>query len=177
MQPSGYLKYPIKALEGLGVALVGGIVLVVTGSVLLRLFGKVPAGATELATLLFVWAVYIGAILAFLEGGHLAITALVNRLKGRVETAVSVISDSLLLLFLVIVTLESFKYIELALNSPRLTASLKISPAWQRGALVVGMGLAAIYILVRILINLRQLVRGGPTMMLHTRTDDDLQEA
>lgn len=176
MQPAGYLRYPVKALEGLAVALVGGIVLVVTGSVLLRIFGKVPAGATELATLFFVWAVYIGGVLAFLEGGHLAITALVNRLKGRVETAVSVISDGLLLLFLVIVTLESFKYIELALNSPRLTASLKISPAWQRSALLVGMGLAAIYILVRILMNLRQLVLGRPTLMLHARSDDNLQD-
>lgn len=165
-------KYPIKILEALAVTLIAGIVLVVGGSVLLRAFGIVPAGATELATLLFVWAIYIGAFLAFLEGGHLAITAVVNRLHGRLLTATLIVSDLLLLLFTVIVTLESFKYVQLALDSIRTTPSLKISPAWLYSAVLVGMLLASIYIVGSIGRNVVRFLKGEEAPRPHTDTDD-----
>ena len=165
-------KYPIKILEALAVALVAGIVIVVGGSVLLRLVGIVPAGSTELATLLFVWAIYIGAFLAFIEGGHLAITAVVNRLHGRVLTGTLIISDLLLLLFTVVVTIESFKYVQLALDSIRVTPSLKISPAWLYSAVLVGMLLASIYVIGNIWANVVRFWKGEESPRPHTEMDD-----
>lgn len=160
MTVQSLVKYPIKLLQILAVVLTAGIVLVVGGSVVLRLFNIVPAGSTELATLLFVWAIYIGAFLAFLEGGHLAITAIVNRLRGRLLTATLIVSDALLLLFTVLVTFESFKYVQLALDSIRATPSLKISPAWLYSAVLVGMLLASIYVIGNIVTNVIRFWRG-----------------
>lgn len=164
-------KYPIKILEALAVGLVGSIVLVITGSVVLRYFGIVPRGATELATLLFVWAIYIGAFLAFLEGGHLAITALVNRLHGRLLTCVVIVSDLLLLVFTVLVTRESLTYVQLALDSVRVTPSLQISPAWMYSAVLVGMLLASVYVVASIVANVIRLWKGEEPPPLHTEAD------
>ena len=160
MTVQSWVQYPIKLLQILAVLLIAGIVLIVGGSVILRLFGVVPAGSTELATLLFVWAIYIGAFLAFLEGGHLAITAVVNRLRGRVLTGTLIVSDALLLLFTVAVTFESFKYVQLALDSIRVTPSLKISPAWLYSAVLVGMLLASVYVVTNIVTNIVRFWRG-----------------
>src|SRR5690606_38176699 len=140
-------------LEGLAATLVASLVIVVGGSVIMRIFGFMPSGSTELATLLFIWTIYIGVFLAFLEGGHLAITAFVNRLRGRTLTSVLIISDLLLLIFTVTVTFESFKYVQLALDSVRVTPSLQISPAWGYSAVLIGMLLASFYVLSSIWTN------------------------
>jgi len=167
-----FTKYPIKIIEALAVALVAGIALVVGGSVILRIFGIVPAGSTELATLMFVWAIYLGAFLAFLEGGHLAITALVDKLHGRVLTATLILSDLLLLLFTVVVTLESLKYVQLALDSIRVTPSLKISPAWLYAAVLVGMFLVSIYVIGNIVANVIRFWKGEEPPRPPTELDD-----
>lgn len=175
MLTTSWVRFPVRALEALAVALVASIMVVISGTVVLRMFGVVTAGSTELATLLFVWTIYIGAVLAFLEGGHLAITALVNRFRGRAETAFLLVSDILLLVFLVMVTLEGLTYVQMALDSVRVTPSLKISPAWQYSALLVGMALSSVFILTRVLVNIRQLISGLPAVTLHTRRDDELE--
>lgn len=175
MRVVALLRYPAKALEAIAVLLVAGVVVVITGSVALRTFGVVPRGSTELATLLFAWMIFVGLVLAFLEGGHLAITAVVSRLRGRVETAVLILGDLLLLLFTVTVAVEGWRYVELALSSARVTPSLKISPAWQYSAVLVGLVLASAFVLLRVVVNLRQLARNEPALTLHTRFDDDIE--
>lgn len=160
MNVQSLARYSRKLLEVLAVTLLASLVVVVGGSVIVRMFGFVPAGSTELATLLFIWAIYIGAFLAFLEGGHLAITVFVNRLRGRTLASVLIISDLLLLIFTVAVTFESFKYVQLALGSVRVTPSLHISPAWGFSAVLVGMLLSSFYVLGSIWMNLVRLVKG-----------------
>lgn len=153
-------KWPLRILETLAVLLIAAIAIVVTGAVVLRLFKIVPAGSTELATLFFVWAIYIGMFLAFVEGGHLAITVVVNRLRGRLLTTVVIISDLLLLAFTAVVTLESVNYVMLALDSVRVTPALEISPAWMYSAVLVGMALSTLYVGGRIILNIRRLIAG-----------------
>ncbi|GAA1142666.1 TRAP transporter small permease [Nesterenkonia lutea] len=160
MNAESLTKYSRRLLEALAVALIASLVIVVGGSVILRMFGFVPAGSTELATLLFIWTIYIGVFLAFLEGGHLAITAFVNRLRGRTLTSVLIVSDLLLLVFTVAVTFESFNYVQLAMDSVRLTPSLHISPAWGYSAVLVGMLLSSVYVLAGVWTNVVRLVKG-----------------
>ncbi|MFK5690976.1 TRAP transporter small permease [Ornithinimicrobium sp. LYQ92] len=175
MRVVSVLRYPAKVLEAIAVFLVAGVVVVITGSVVLRFFGVVPRGSTELATLFFAWMIFVGLVLGFLEGGHLAITALVSRLRGRLETAVTVLADVLLLVFLVLVSFEALRYVQLALDGGRLTPSLQISPAWQYASVLVGMVLASAFVVLRVCANLVQLWRGEPTLTLHTRYDDDIE--
>lgn len=161
----------IRAIAGI---LIAALVVVVGGSVILRTFGVVPAGSAELATLLFVWAIYIGAFLAFLEGGHLAITVATDRLKGRALLAILILADLLVLVFALAVTFEGYKYVQLALESIRLTPSLRISPAWQYSAVVVGMALSSLYLIGNIVRNAIRIVRNEPPP--RQELDDELLE-
>ncbi|SEB66347.1 TRAP-type C4-dicarboxylate transport system, small permease component [Paramicrobacterium humi] len=154
------VNIPIAFLKGVTVALVAALIVVVVGTVLFRVFNIVPEGSSELAILLFIWLIYLGAFVAFLEGGHLAITAVANRFHGRWLAGFLIISDAVLLFFLIILTTESYKYVMLALSNVRLTASLHISPAWGYSALLVGMGLSALYVAGSIAMNIRRLWTG-----------------
>lgn len=165
------MTYPITILRTLAVLLTGAMAAVVGGSVVLRYIGFVPTGSSELATLLFLWAIYLGSFLAFLEGGHLAITALANRLRGRVLTAFVIVSDALLLTFLLIVSLESVTYVQLALNSIRVTPSLGISPAWMYSAVLVGMSLSTVYVGGSIVANLIRFKNGEEPPVMHDEVE------
>jgi len=144
----------------LAAALIGALIVIVGGSVILRSFGIVPEGSTELATLIFVWAIYLGMFLAFVEGEHLAITFASDRLKGRAFTAVVILADLITLIFTLALTLEGWKYVQLALDSVRVTPSLHISPAWQYAAVVVGMVLSSLYLIAHVAVNAVRLARG-----------------
>ena len=164
----------LTTIRVLAAGLIGILIIIVGGSVILRLFGLVPAGSTELATLIFVWAIYIGAFLAFVEGGHLAITFASDRLRGRAHTAVLILASALTLVFTLMVTTEGYKYVQLALDSIRVTPSLHISPAWQYAAVVVGMALSSVYLLLDIAGNVVRLVRGEDPP--RPATDEELEE-
>lgn len=164
----------LTAIRVLAATLIGVLIIIVGGSVILRVFGVVPAGSTELATLIFVWAIYIGAFLAFVEGGHLAITFASDRLRGRVHTASLILASLLTLVFTLMVTLEGYKYVQLALDSIRVTPSLHISPAWQYAAVVVGMALSSIYLVLNIAGNVVRFIRGEDAP--RQATDDDIEE-
>lgn len=164
----------LTAIRVLAAALIGVLIVIVGGSVILRLFGVVPAGSTELATLIFVWAIYIGAFLAFVEGGHLAITFASDRLRGRAYTASLILASILTFVFTLMVTVEGYKYVQLALDSIRVTPSLHISPGWQYAAVVVGMALSSLYLLVNIATNVIRLIRGEDPP--RQATDEDIEE-
>lgn len=58
---------------------------------------------SELTTILFVWASMLGAALAVKAGGHVAMTMLVSKLKGKLQTVVKLISMLLCEVFFYIV--------------------------------------------------------------------------
>lgn len=61
------VNIPIAFLKGVTVALVAALIVVVVGTVLFRVFNIVPEGSSELAILLFIWLIYLGAFVAFLK--------------------------------------------------------------------------------------------------------------
>lgn len=169
-------RVPLNITRALAAAIIGVLVVVVGGSVLLRTVGVVPSGSTELATLLFTWAIYIGAFLALIEGEHLAVTVATDRLRGRAFLAALVLADLLVLVFALLVAVEGFTYIQLALGSIRVTPSLGISPAWQYSAVAVGMALAALHLVLSIGRNIVRIVRNEPPPLMR-REEDIIDEA
>lgn len=169
-------RVPLHITRALAATIIGVLVVVVGGSVILRMVGVVPSGSTELATLLFTWAIYIGAFLALIEGEHLAVTVATDRLKGRAFLGALVLADLLVLVFAAVVALEGYTYVQLALGSIRVTPSLGISPAWQYSAVAIGMALACLHLILSIGRNVVRIIRNEPPPV-QRREEDIVDEA
>jgi TRAP-type C4-dicarboxylate transport system permease small subunit len=90
-----------RAYRHAGAALVIALVSVIFGNIVLRECFSVPiAWANELALVLFVWMVFVGAGVAFAEGARIRFTLLVDQLPvwARVWTEILVSYLGLLLL-------------------------------------------------------------------------------
>lgn len=72
-------------------------------------FGSGFAGAEELARLLFVWMIFLGAILALRRRGHLGVELVQQRLPSPVRKASAVLSHILILYALWLFTYGSWK--------------------------------------------------------------------
>lgn len=73
------------------------VALVFTNVVLRYVFGSGIAAGEEFARLAFVWLIFLGAVLAMRERGHIGVTILVERLPARAQRALLLISHALLL--------------------------------------------------------------------------------
>lgn len=136
----------VSRITDVVVALVTGLmVLLVTGSVIGRqVFGYILPGGDEAAQLLFVWVCFLGAFLALRRGGHLAITALADKLPPRPHRYLLLAVDLLVGLFAGVVAVSGVELITVAGGSGRLTAGLGISPAWGYLAPTLGASLMAL---------------------------------
>jgi TRAP-type transport system small permease protein len=78
---SAWLRRFGQAAMALCLALMAGLVFV---NVVLRYgFGSAIAASEELSRLLFVWMVFIGAVVAYPTGEHMAFTTLLLKLRAR----------------------------------------------------------------------------------------------
>jgi len=80
----------------------------------------------ELTVLLFNWVIFFGAALASLNDGHITITLLLDSLKGRAKTAVSIGQNTLFMVFILIVCVQSWKIVLLQARTEQFTAILNI---------------------------------------------------
>lgn len=108
-----------------GWAVVATMVLVV-GNVLLRLFGHPMGGTYEWVG--FLTALAIGLSLAYCgaQGGHVAITMLVDKLPPRVQDSIDMITGTLVLLFLVLTSWEIAAYATTMAASGEVAATTKV---------------------------------------------------
>lgn len=89
------LERTVEYLMALALAV---MVVLVFGNVLMRyLFNSGFAAAEELARLMFVWLIFLGAILALRHHGHLGVEMLQARLPRPLRRACAVLSHLLML--------------------------------------------------------------------------------
>lgn len=87
-----------KALEALLAALLLAMVLMVFGNVVLRyVFNSGITVSEELSRICFVWLVFIGAVVAMREGGHLGMDSLVAVLGRRGKLVCLVVGEAIVL--------------------------------------------------------------------------------
>ncbi|MDP4075436.1 TRAP transporter small permease [Acidovorax sp. A1169] len=78
------IHWYFKALEGVVVLCLAAMCIMVFGNVVLRhLFDSGINISEELSRFMFIWLIFLGAILAMREGGHLGMDMLVHRLSGK----------------------------------------------------------------------------------------------
>jgi tripartite ATP-independent transporter DctM subunit len=102
----------------------------------------------ELASILFLWLAMLGAVVAFRRNEHMRMTALVSRASPRTRAFLDVFATGAALAFLLLIAWPAFEYAqeEIFITTP----SLEITNAWRAAALPVGIGLMAVFALLRL---------------------------
>lgn len=152
---AGLERRVTRALEGVIVTCLAVMaVLVFTNVVLRYAFDTGLAASEELARLLFVWLIFLGAILASRQHAHIGFDSLLKRLPPTVRKTVILANAALMLAacaFFVIGGWEQSK-----INLGNTYPVLGIPYAWLYAvAIVFGLGLA-----ISIVLNMRDMLRG-----------------
>jgi TRAP-type C4-dicarboxylate transport system permease small subunit len=155
----GYLvEVPAAAL------VVTEIVVLFAGVVFRYLLHQPLIWSDELASILFLWLAMLGAVTAFRRGEHMRMTALVARADPAQRAFLDMIATCAALAFLLLIVRPSWDYAyeESFITTP----ALQISNMWRAAALPIGIGLMAIFALLRLLRtgNMRTLLGAAATV-------------
>lgn len=131
-----------RALELTIVACLAAMAILVFGNVVLRYgFDSGIAVSEELSRLLFVWLIFLGAILASRQHAHIGFDTLVKSLGAKWKKAAIALTGTLMLAACVIFVVGGWQQTNINLDNSY--PVLGISYAWLHGsAMVFGVGMA-----------------------------------
>ena len=155
----GYLvEIPPAAL------VVAEIVVLFAGVVFRYVLHQPLIWSDELASILFLWLAMLGAVVAFRRAEHMRMTALVARATPSQQAFLDVVATCAALAFLLLIAHPSWDYAyeESYITTP----ALQISNMWRAVALPIGVGLMAIFALLRLARtgNIRTLLGAAATV-------------
>src|SRR3977135_927591 len=102
----------------------------------------------ELASILFLWLAMLGAAVAFRRAEHMRMTAIVANAKPAMRTYLDLVATCAALAFLLLVAWPAceYAYEESFITTP----ALQIPNIWRAAALPVGIGLMALFAVLRL---------------------------
>src|SRR5882724_9786553 len=102
----------------------------------------------ELASILFLWLAMLGAAVAFRRAEHMRMTAIVANAKPVMRAYLDLVATCAALTFLLLVAWPAYEYAyeESFITTP----ALQIPNIWRAAALPVGIGLMALFALLRL---------------------------
>ena len=112
----------------------------------------------EVATMCFVWCIFVGSASAYKNGAHLGVDLLVKKLPKVPRAIVKILVDILLILINGYILYLSIKFVSTSYQKP--TAVLAISSAWVSSSLIVGFGLTTIYAIRDMVVDVIKTVKG-----------------
>ena len=112
----------------------------------------------EVATMCFVWCIFVGSASAYKNGAHLGVDLLVRKLPKVPRAIVKILVDILLILINGYILYLSIKFVSTSYQKP--TAVLAISSAWVSSSLIVGFGLTTIYAIRDMVVDVIKTVKG-----------------
>ena len=112
----------------------------------------------EVATMCFVWCIFVGSASAYKNGAHLGVDLLVKKLPKIPRAIVKIIVDILLIAINGYILYLSVKFVSTSYQKP--TAVLAISSAWVSSSLIVGFGLTTIYAIRDLIRDIVKTVKG-----------------
>ncbi|MBN9006359.1 MAG: TRAP transporter large permease subunit [Rhizobiales bacterium] len=157
----GYLvEIPAAAL------VVAEIVVLFAGVVFRYVLHQPLIWSDELASILFLWLAMLGAVVAFRRAEHMRMTALVARATPSQQAFLDVVATCAALAFLLLIAHPSWDYAyeESYITTP----ALQISNMWRAIALPIGVGLMAVFALLRLARtgNIRMLLGAAATVAI-----------
>lgn len=112
----------------------------------------------EVATMCFVWCIFVGSASAYKNGAHLGVDLLVKKLPKVPRAIVKILVDILLIAINGYILYLSIKFVSTSYQKP--TAVLAISSAWVSSSLIVGFGLTTIYAIRDLIKDIVKTVKG-----------------
>ena len=112
----------------------------------------------EVATMCFVWCIFVGSASAYKNGAHLGVDLLVKKLPKVPRAIVKILVDILLIAINGYILYLSIKFVSTSYQKP--TAVLAISSAWVSSSLIVGFGLTTIYAIRDLVKDIMKTVKG-----------------
>src|SRR6202140_3994139 len=102
----------------------------------------------ELASILFLWLAMLGAAVAFRRAEHMRMTAMVANAKPMMRAYLDLVATCAALAFLLLIAWPAYEYAyeESFITTP----ALQISNVWRAAALPAGIGLMALFALLRL---------------------------
>src|SRR3981189_3644735 len=102
----------------------------------------------ELASILFLWLAMLGAAVAFHRAEHMRMTAIVASARPAMRAYLDLIATCAALAFLLMIAWPSYEYAyeESYITTP----ALQVINSWRAAALPVGIGLMALFALLRV---------------------------
>src|ERR1700676_2152644 len=102
----------------------------------------------ELASILFLWLAMLGAAVAFRRAEHMRMTAVVANAKPMMRAYLDLVATCAALAFLLLIAWPAYEYAyeESFITTP----ALQISNVWRAAALPAGIGLMALFALLRL---------------------------
>ncbi len=112
----------------------------------------------EVATMCFVWCIFVGSASAYKNGAHLGVDLLVKKLPKGPRAVVKILVDLLLIAINGYILYLSIKFVSTSYQKP--TAVLAISSAWVSSSLIVGFGLTTIYAIIDLVRDVKKTLKG-----------------
>jgi len=136
--------------EAIGAALVFAEVVILFAGVVSRYALDAPLFWTdELASFLFLWLAMLGAVVALRRGDHMRLTTLVGRAAPGWQAFWGAVASLVVVVFVLEIIMPAMQYYDGQVGVE--LTSLAISDGWRVLALLVGVVLAAVIALLRLL--------------------------
>lgn len=149
-QANCVLRWLYTSICAVAAALVVVEVVVLFAGVMARYaFHRPLPWSDELASIVFLWLVMIGALIALVRGQHMRMTAFVGHLAPETQTLIETVTVTLILVFLLTLAIPGYDY---ALEESFITTpAMSISNAWRAAAIPVCAALMILVSLARLL--------------------------
>lgn len=139
-------RFVIRGLEGLLVALLGVMVVLVFGNVVLRYgFNSGITFSEEVSRFIFMWLTLLGALLAMHEHGHLGMNSVVKALPVPGRRVVRFVSDATMLGCCVLLAHGTWKQVVIAMDDRAPVSGVPMGVVFS-ALLVCSIGIAAMLV-------------------------------
>lgn len=136
-------RFVIRGLEGLLVALLGVMVVLVFGNVVLRYgFNSGITFSEEMSRFIFMWLTLLGALLAMHEHGHLGMSSVIKALPVAGQRVVRFVSDALMLACCALLAHGTWKQVVIAMDDRAPVTGVPMGVVFS-ALLVCSVGIAA----------------------------------
>lgn len=122
--------------------------LLLTGVIARYVFHRPLVWSDELASIVFLWLVMLGAVVAFQRNEHMRMTAFIAKASPARRASLDLLATAAALAFLLLIAWPAYEYAheEAFITTP----ALGITKAWQAAALPIGISLMVILALLRL---------------------------
>lgn len=143
-----------KVLRNIIIAMFALMVILVLIQIAFRYVFSSPLGWTdELSRYLFIWVSLLGAAVGVRKKSHISIDFLVQKLNAKTRFIFSLATNSFIILFLVVLGIQSIKYANL--NIDQLSPILGVSMSIMYSSLVI-FSIISIIFLIENIVNIKK---------------------